>query len=134
MVTIVDRAGLRSAEAGGPLPPGGGKAGLLVSRNASARSWDIPELLLAVTRAPEAPTTRRPTPPPPNSNPRPGAARRGADRSTEPKPAVVPPDGRSVDALIVAGDPVVPIEPNAIKGRRDAEALSGTSPDVRMQR
>lgn len=38
-------------------------------------------------------------------------------------------DGRVVDALLEAGHPVVPVQPNAIKAWREAEVLSGAKSD-----
>jgi transposase len=43
--------------------------------------------------------------------------------------AIERPDGRLVDRLLEAGHPVVPVQPNAIKAWRDAEALSGAKHD-----
>ncbi|MGH3738326.1 MAG: IS110 family transposase [Micromonosporaceae bacterium] len=43
--------------------------------------------------------------------------------------AIERPDGRLVDALLVAGHPVVPVKPNAIKTWREAEVLSGAKSD-----
>ena len=40
------------------------------------------------------------------------------------------PDRRLVDALLVAGHPVVPVSPNAIKTWRDGEVLSGAKSDA----
>jgi transposase len=39
------------------------------------------------------------------------------------------PDGRVVDALLEAGYPVVPVQPNAIKAWRESEVLSGAKSD-----
>jgi len=39
------------------------------------------------------------------------------------------PDGRLVDALLVAGHPVVPVSPNAIKAWRESEVVSGAKDD-----
>jgi len=49
-------------------------------------------------------------------------------------PATIPvamerPDGRLVDALLEAGHPVAPVQPNAIKAWRDGEVLSGAKSD-----
>lgn len=43
--------------------------------------------------------------------------------------AIERPDGRLVDALLEAGHPVVPVQPNAIKAWRDGEVLSGAKTD-----
>jgi transposase len=43
--------------------------------------------------------------------------------------AVERPDGRLVDALLEAGHPVAPVQPNAIKAWRDGEVLSGAKSD-----
>lgn len=51
------------------------------------------------------------------------------------EPGTVPigierPNGRLVDLLLEAGDPVVPVSPNAIKTWRDGEVLSGANSDA----
>ncbi|MEU7814322.1 IS110 family transposase [Pseudonocardia sp. NPDC049154] len=43
--------------------------------------------------------------------------------------AIERPDGRLVDALLVAGHPVVPVKPNAIKTWREGEVISGAKSD-----
>jgi transposase len=43
--------------------------------------------------------------------------------------AIERPDGRLVDALLEAGHPVAPVQPNAIKAWRDGEVLSGAKTD-----
>jgi len=43
--------------------------------------------------------------------------------------AIERPDGRLVDALLEAGHPVAPVQPNAIKAWRDGEVLSGAKSD-----
>ena len=43
--------------------------------------------------------------------------------------AIERPDGRVVDALLEAGHPVAPVQPNAIKAWRDGEVLSGAKTD-----
>jgi transposase len=44
--------------------------------------------------------------------------------------AIERPSGRLVDALLEAGHPVVPVNPNAIKAWRDGEVLSGAKSDA----
>jgi transposase len=44
--------------------------------------------------------------------------------------AIERPDGRLVDALLAAGHPVVPVNPNAIKTWRESEAGSGAKSDA----
>jgi transposase len=44
--------------------------------------------------------------------------------------AIERPDGRLVDALLEAGHPVVPVNPNAIKTWREGEVLSGAKSDA----
>jgi transposase len=43
--------------------------------------------------------------------------------------AIERPDGRLVDALLEAGHPVAPVQPNAIKSWRDGEVMSGAKSD-----
>lgn len=43
--------------------------------------------------------------------------------------AIERPGGRLVDALLEAGHPVAPVQPNAIKAWRDGEVLSGAKSD-----
>jgi transposase len=43
--------------------------------------------------------------------------------------AIERPDGRLVDALLEAGHPVAPVQPNAIKAWRDGEVISGAKTD-----
>jgi transposase len=43
--------------------------------------------------------------------------------------AIERPDGRLVDTLLVAGHPVVPVKPNAIKTWREGEVVSGAKSD-----
>lgn len=43
--------------------------------------------------------------------------------------AIERPDGRLVDALLEAGHPVAPVQPNAIKAWRDGEVLPGAKAD-----
>jgi transposase len=57
-----------------------------------------------------------------------GRLRRLSDPAELPV-AIERPDGRLVDRLLEAGHPVVPVQPGAIKARRDAEVLSGAKSD-----
>jgi len=55
--------------------------------------------------------------------------RLGEDRTDVPV-GIERPDGRLVDALLEAGHPVVPANPNAIRTWRDGEVLSGAKSDA----